>query len=297
MTVLFAFPGYEQLARNINAQLGCVWGDIVVRHFPDGESLVRIDTVVKSQDVMVVCGLDRPDQKAMALMFFAAVARELGAMQVGLIAPYLGYMRQDARFHAGEAITSKIFARFLSSQVDWLVTIDPHLHRHKSLDAIYAIPCHVLHAAETIAIWIRDHIEHPVLIGPDEESAQWVADIAEKAGAPWVILTKIRHGDREVEVSMPEVDIYHDHTPVLVDDIISTARTMIATVQHVYAASMPPPVCIGVHAVFAEESYTALQDAGVAQVVTCNTIPHVSNAIDMSALLSESIQTIRPLEK
>lgn len=209
------------------------------------QTRVRVTlTVVKGKDVMVVCGLDRPDQKAIALTFFADVAKEMGATRIGLIAAYLGYMRQDKRFHTGEAITSNIFARFLSSQVDWLVTIDPHLHRHKFLQDIYSIPSRVLHAADTIAAWIHDRIENPVLIGPDEESEQWVSEVADKAKAPFTILTKIRHGDREVDVSVPDVETYKEHTPVLVDDIISTAQTMIETVAHLHAAGMQPPVCI-----------------------------------------------------
>ena len=95
-------------------------------------------------------------------MFFANLAREFGAKKVGLIAPYLGYMRQDKRFHQGEAITSNIFAEFLSKQVDWLITIDPHLHRHKSLSEIYSIPAQALHAIALIANWVKANVKNPL---------------------------------------------------------------------------------------------------------------------------------------
>ena len=38
-----------------------------------------------------------------------------------------------------EAITSRTYARVLSSTFDFLLTIDPHLHRWPSLEAIYTI--------------------------------------------------------------------------------------------------------------------------------------------------------------
>lgn len=57
------------------------------------------------------------------LYLAASVAHELGAIRVGFVAPCLAYMRQDARFHSGEGITAKHFARLLSSAVDWLVTV------------------------------------------------------------------------------------------------------------------------------------------------------------------------------
>ena len=295
MTILFSFPGYEDLTGKINEQLGFESGDVTVRNFPDSESFVQINTNVEGKDVILTCGLDNPDQKAMALMFFANVAKELGARQVGLVAPYLGYMRQDKRFHVGEAVTSDIFAKFLSKQIDWLVTIDPHLHRHKSLEEIYSIPLRVFHAADTISAWIKDNIKNPVLIGPDEESDQWVADVANKVDAPFIVLTKIRHGDKDVEVSVPDVEKYKDHTPVLVDDIISTARTMIEIVQHLHKAEMNPPVCIGVHAVFAEDAYEQLKKTGVRKIVTCNTITHESNEIDVSEILARAVKDIGQL--
>jgi hypothetical protein len=65
--------------------------------------------------------LNAPDDKTLALLFAARTARELGATSVGLVAPYLAYMRQDRRFVAGEAITSVHFAALVSTAVDWLV--------------------------------------------------------------------------------------------------------------------------------------------------------------------------------
>lgn len=293
MPVVFSFPGFETVANNIAAEMNIRRGDVIVRHFPDGESYVKLETPVEGQEVIVVCGLEHPDHKIMALMFFADVAKEMGATSVGLVAPYLGYMRQDKRFHAGEAVTSYIFAGFLSKIVDWLVTIDPHLHRHKKLDEIYSIPSHVIHASDLIARWIGHNIDHPVLIGPDGESEQWVSEVAHKADAPFIILQKVRHGDRDVEVSVPDVDSYRDHMPVLVDDIISTARTMIETVGHLGKAGMRPPVCIGVHAIFADQAYENLQAAGVERIITSNSINHPSNGINIEETLSAAVANMK----
>lgn len=44
-------------------------------------------------------------------------------------------------------LTSGQFADLLSWAVDTLITIDPHLHRHKALSEIYPIPALALHAA------------------------------------------------------------------------------------------------------------------------------------------------------
>ena len=125
----------------------------------------------------------------------------------------------------------------------------------------------------------------PLLIGPDSESEQWVSEVAKNANAPFIILQKERLGDRDVKVTIPEVEKYLNHTPVLVDDIISTAHTMIETVNHLKQLAMKAPVCIGVHAVFAGNAFEELSMSGAQQIVTCNTIKHQSNKIDVSELV------------
>ena len=292
--VIFALPGNERLANALAIHLAAEAGRLTVRRFPDGETYVRIETPVAGRDVILVCTLHRPDDKVLPLLFLAATARELSAQRVGLVAPYLAYMRQDRRFMEGEGVTSAYFAELVSRAVSWLVTIDPHLHRRAALGEIYPIPHAVLSAAPRISAWIRENVTRPMLVGPDSESLQWVQAVAEDAGAPFVVLEKIRRGDRDVQISVPNVDRWRDHTPVLVDDIISTARTMIETVGHLRRAALVAPVCIGVHGVFADDAFDQLVTAGAARVVTSNSIPHPSNAIDLTPLLADAIGGLLP---
>ncbi|WP_299700332.1 ribose-phosphate pyrophosphokinase [uncultured Pontibacter sp.] len=289
-TLVFALPGNESFAQSLASLLNAETGEAVIRRFPDGESYVRILSDVQDRKVVMVCTLHQPDQKLLPLYFMAKTAKELGAAEVCLVAPYLAYMRQDKQFHPGEGVTSRYFADLLSGTVDSLYTIDPHLHRFHHMHELYAIPAQALHAAPIVASWVKAHINKPILIGPDEESLQWVSEVAGLADAPYLVLNKTRFGDREVQVTQPEMDRYQDHTPVLVDDIISTARTMIETVQHLKQLTPQAPVCIGVHAVFAEGAYEALLQAGASQVITCNTIPHVSNGIQVEALMAKAMR-------
>ena len=305
--VLLAAPGNERVAESLESALnGGTVGTperpraaeramSTLHRFPDGETYVRVEMPLAGREVGVICTLDRPDDKLLPLLFLAATARDLGASRVGLVAPYLAYMRQDRRFMEGEGVTSTYFASLLSRGFDWLVTVDPHLHRRASLAEIYRIPTAVVHAAPRVAAWIRTSVRQPLLIGPDAESAQWVAAVAEAASVPSIVLEKVRRGDRDVTVTVPNVERWRDHTPVLVDDIVSTAKTMIETVRHVRQAGLAPPVCVGVHAVFAPGGYEELREAGAAIVVTCNTISHASNAIDLVPDLAEAtVRFLRP---
>ena len=280
-TVVCALPGNDALAAALARELHAATGELAVRRFPDGETYLRFVTPVNGCKVVLACSLHHPDDQSMPLLFAAATAKELGAAAVGLVTPYLGYMRQDNRFQDGEAVTSALFAKTLSQHIDWLVTVDPHLHRWHSLDQIYSVPSKVVPAAPLLATWIKANIEAPVLIGPDAESDQWVSAVAALAGAPHVVLEKTRRGDRDVSVSIPDPGVLRGRTPVLVDDIISTGRTMMAAARHALAQGLPAPVCIGVHAVFAGDAHEALLAAGAARVITTNTIPGPTAVIDV----------------
>nr|TFG52792.1 MAG: ribose-phosphate pyrophosphokinase [Hyphomicrobiales bacterium] len=290
--LLVALPGNEAMAENIAKHVGGEIASLESRSFPDGESYFRYLSPLEGRSVALICTLDRPNKKFLPLAFAAATARELGASQIGLIAPYLAYMRQDQRFHAGEALTSTIFARTISPLFDWLITVDPHLHRRSSLSEIYDIPAHIVQASPLFASWITKNVEHPILIGPDEESAQWVGAIAGTCHAPHVILKKERKGDRDVAVSMPAIAGLESATPILIDDIISSGHTMRETIEHLKLAGARAPICMAVHGIFAENAYEILLQTGAVRIVTANTITHESNAIDVCRVISGALGKI-----
>lgn len=289
MRIVFSLPGSERLGGDLAARLGAEPGVLETRRFPDGESYVRIASEVGGKAAVLICTLAQPDEQFLRLVFTARTLRELGASSITLVAPYLGYMRQDKRFRPGEAVTSASFADLLSREVDRLITVDPHLHRHAALSEIYSIPALSLHAAPLLAEWIAGHVARPLIIGPDIESEQWVAEVAERAAAPHLVLRKQRHGDRSVTVEMPDVTDWRDRQPVLIDDIVSSGRTMIEAAKGLVGQGLPPPVCLAVHALFAEAAFAQLAETAKA-VVSTDTVTHPSNAISVAGLLAQALQ-------
>ncbi|RYZ74724.1 MAG: ribose-phosphate diphosphokinase [Lysobacteraceae bacterium] len=288
-TVMLSFPDDLALATAVAARLGARRGRLDWRHFPDGESLVAIDEDLAGDEVVLFSSLNDADRKALPLRLAADTAREFGARRVGLVAPYLGYLRQDARFHRGESISARSFARFLDQGLDWLVTVDPHLHRIATLGQVLRMPATAVAAAPLLAQWIRDEVDRPMLIGPDSESEQWVAEVARLAGVSHQVLRKQRHGDREVEVSLPDPGLLRGHTPVLVDDIASTGRTLLATLAHLQPLQLPAAVCVVIHPLFAGGAWQELQRAGAGRIVSTDSIAHPSNAISLAAPIAEAV--------
>jgi ribose-phosphate pyrophosphokinase len=293
-TIILALPGAERLAQTLARHLHCAASTLELHRFPDGEAVVRLRTDVAGQRVLLVAHLDQPNDKTLPLLFAADAARELGAAELGLVAPYLPYMRQDDRFKAGEAVTSRSYARLLSSTVDFLVTVDPHLHRWPNLDAIYTIRTRVVAAAPAIAEWLQREVPQPFLVGPDSESEQWVADVARRIEAPYMVMRKDRFGDRDVRVHMPAGVDRGGRTPVLVDDIMSSGHTMAAAVNVLREAGWGRPLCVSVHALLDAASQDMLQRAGVARIVSCDTVTHPTNAIPVAELLAEGLRALLP---
>ena len=284
MRLFLPLPGNETLADELARLSGGAIGTLEIRRFPDGESYVRLIADVAGKDVDFVCTLARPDDQILRLIFAAKTARELGAKTVRLIAPYLAYMRQDKRFQDGESISSTHFAKLLSDCFDSLITIDPHLHRIADLAEIFTIPTKVVHAAPLLADWIGDNVENALVVGPDSESQQWVEAVAERAGARHLVLNKKRLGDHEVEILVPDLTDYEGLAPVLVDDIISSGRTMIETAEALVARGFPKPYILTVHALFAGSAYWQLNQLA-ADIISTDAVPHETSRIGIAELL------------
>ena len=290
--ILIPFPEMKLLTETLALAMGAELRTLDWHHFPDGESLMTLPGDLDGADVALLATLRDPDRLALPLRFAAATAREMGARRVGLIAPYLGYMRQDRRFEAGQAVSARLFAQFLGESFDWLVTVDPHLHRIARLEEVFPIPAVRAVSAPLLANWIKTNLPDAVLLGPDSESQQWVAEVARLAGRPYEVLRKVRTGDRQVEVSVPESAVLRDGTPVILDDIASSGRTLVRTIERLVAAGSRAPVCLVIHAVFAGSAHDDILAAGAARIITTDTIPHPSNAIRIASVLAEAFGSL-----
>lgn len=286
-------------AAALAAATGCELAEGQVRRFPDGELYIRIETDLAGRTVWVVSTLHPADRGLMSAFLAAHTARDLGAATVHLVAPYLAYLRQDERFHPGEGVTSRYVSQLVASAFDGLVTCDPHLHRIDSLDELYAIPSQVVSSAPAIADWIASNVAAPCLIGPDAESEQWVAAVAAIAGCPYLVLEKLRRGDRDVSVSSIDADLAQSRgidlttqTAVVLDDIASTGHTMIEAMGSLRVAGAQAIECIAIHPLFAGDALERIRQAGASRVVSCNTLPHPTNAIDVLPALADGMRAL-----
>jgi ribose-phosphate pyrophosphokinase len=288
---ILSMPGSEDLGGRVAAALEVSAATVEMHRFPDGETRVAMRTDV-AESVALVARLDGPDGRLVPALLAASAARARGACRVGLVAPYLPYMRQDVEFTPGEAVSARVVPALLRTGFDWLVTVDPHLHRIHDLAEVFRGDARAVASAPALAAWIGAHVAEPLVVGPDAESEQWVTGVAALLDAPHVVLSKVRRGDHDVEIRLSDAPLDRGRTPVVVDDLVSTAGTMIAGLRVLRDAGLPPAVCVGVHGLFVGHAYEELLRAGPASIATTDTVVHPTNAIGVAPLLADAV---RPL--
>lgn len=291
MSVLITSCGNsEKLARELAKEVKASYTPLTVSAFPDGDIYLRFNASLKKKTVVLVESLHPYSQTSLVRIIFAAeTAKDLGARKVILVAPYLAYMRQDKRFHPGEAISSKIMAKLLSRAVDKVITIDPHTHRFRSLREIFSIPATQLTANDLIASYVKKHWKKAVLMGPDWESSQWAGRIAQSVGVDSTVLEKTRISSRHVQVKMVHPISLKGKEVVIIDDIISTGKTIREAAKLAKRKGAKKVTAIGVHGLFVENALPKLKSAGVDRIVTTNCIEHSTNKIDVVSLLVKEI--------
>lgn len=283
--LIIGFPEYRKPAQRLAEARGLSYAEVDIHRFPDGETGIRLPESMPSH--VVFCrSLDHPNEKLVELLLAAAGAREQGAEKLTLVAPYLCYMRQDKAFQPGEVVSQRIIGKLLADYFDALLTVDAHLHRvHQLSAAVPAKEAINLNATEPMARFLAAQLEAPVLLGPDEESEQWVAAIAAHERFGYSVARKQRFGDKQVQVSLPP-DHYAGRNVVLVDDVVSTGCTLEAAANELALCNPASISVLVTHALFARGAFERLRAAGVSNVWSCDTIVHDTNAVFLAEMLA-----------
>jgi ribose-phosphate pyrophosphokinase len=285
---LLYFEDEEPSARSIAQAAGLALARIERHRFPDGELKLQLPGSLPER-VTLLRTLNQPNEKLVELLLTARTARTLGAKHLTLVAPYLAYMRQDIAFKPGEAVSQRIVGGFLAGLFDAVVTVDPHLHRVATLhEAVPAQDAIVLSGAPLLADLILARRPQALLVGPDEESAQWIAQAAARHGFDFAVCHKTRHGDRSVEVTLPQVQV-QGRAVVLLDDMASSGHTLASAARLLISAGAGSVDVAVTHALFADGAVALIKAAGVTHIWSTDCIAHASNAVSMAPAIAEAL--------
>lgn len=284
-------PTSRHFGPQLAETLGVVGREIILHRFPDGE--LRATVGPAATTTILCCSLNQPNEKLIALLFAAEALRRNGAKRLVLVSPYLGYMRQDAAFHPGEAISQRAIGTLVANNFDRVITFDAHLHRMPSLTGVFpGIEADNLSAAPAIETLLRAEKVAPmtVVIGPDEESRCWVADIARRLGLAYSVAQKVRRSDQSVQIAFTNTTMFAGRPVLFIDDIVSSGGTLTACAEALVAAGTSSIQAIVVHALFPSPLMDEFGRAGIRSVRSTNSVPHPTNAIRLDDLLARALQ-------
>jgi ribose-phosphate pyrophosphokinase len=284
-------PSSASEARRLAQRLGLEAREITLHRFPDDE--LRVTVGPAAPTTIVFGSLDRPNDKLLALLLAAEALRRGGAKRLVLVAPYLCYMRQDAAFHAGEAISQKVIGPLLARAFDRIVTVDAHLHRTRRIEDVFP-ECESDNLSAMPAVAAALHAEGfdpaTVVAGPDEESEGWVGNLAGLLGLESAVARKIRRGDQSVEIVLPDPAVFSSRPVLLVDDIVSSGGTLAACARALSAAGARSIDAVVTHALFAPDLVAEFSATGIRSVKSTDSVPHPTNAIALDAVLAEALR-------
>ncbi|MBC7112399.1 MAG: ribose-phosphate diphosphokinase [Candidatus Methanomethyliales bacterium] len=264
----------------------------ICRRFPDGEQYVRVLGDVRGEDVVLFQSLAfSPDSLLLEFIFLADALRAAGCRSITAVIPYLAYLRQDSRFHHGEALSARVVASLIESYADRLITVDAHLHRFKSLSELFRIPSLNLTAMPILAEYYRRNFgtEETVVVAPDIEAEQWAKIVAEHLSLPYTIFEKERLGDKEVSITLKDGGLVREKNVIIVDDIISTGATLIEVLSRLFKERAKKVDALVTHALLVEGAYERLKGAGLGEIISTDTVQSRSSKVSVAPIIAEAI--------
>lgn len=287
---LHCLPSGTADAQRLALRLGLPLHETGLHRFPDGE--IRVTVGPAAPTSIIYASLDQPNDKLIAILFAAEALRRGGARRLVLVAPYLCYMRQDAAFHPGEAISQRAIGRLLATTVERVITVDAHLHRTADIKAVFpGIAADNLSAMPAIAEALAGIDPATVVVGPDAESEPWVSDLAARLKLEQAVGRKTRHGDRWVQIDFAGQAAFAGRPVLLVDDIVSSGGTLTTCAKTLKQAGAATIDAVITHALFPAGMTEEFALAGIRSVRSTSSVAHPTNAIPLDAVIAAALRS------
>ncbi len=284
MILVAAFPEVREIGKHVAKALHATFTEIAVHDFPDSELHVQLNKNPGKKTVVILNSMaGDPNTKVVETILAAGVARDYKAQKVILVATYLPYMRQDTHFKKYDSFSSKQILRLLNV-FDHIIALDPHLHRIKKMHEI-SWKAEAVSVNSLVANYIQKRFKGDfTIIGPDEESQQWSETIAQMLGKKVVILKKERFSSTHVTISEKKLG----KNLIIIDDIISTGKTLAAALQMARKQHAGKLICLGIHGVLVNGADKLITK--YAELITTNTIPNRYAKIDVSPVIVDALK-------
>jgi ribose-phosphate pyrophosphokinase len=261
-------PLAERVCQHLNKELG----HVDISRFKSGEIYVRYTEPLRTCDIFIVHALSYPvNEHLVELMVMIDAAKRASAKTINLIMPYFGYARQSRKKAPREPIAAKMVADILTKVgAHRLITVDLN---SDAIQGFFKIPVDHLTALDLMTQKLKSlDIPNPIVVSPDAGRAKMAETLANRLHAPFAIMIKDRQqGTKRGQV----IGDVMGRTPIVVDDIIDTGRTVINVVNELNQRGANPSYIIASHGLFSDDCTSKLsENPYIEQIIVTDTIHH-----------------------
>jgi ribose-phosphate pyrophosphokinase len=296
---LFCGSANPRLGEEIAGYLHLPLGKVSIARFADGEIHVRFEENARGVDAFVLQPTSHPvNEHLMELLIMLDALRRASAGRITAVMPYYGYARKDKKDAPREPITGRLVADLLTTAgADRVLTMDLHAGQ---IEGFFNIPVDHLRAMPLFADYLREKkLPAPVVVAADDGAVKRSKQLADRLDLPLAIVFQRRVG-RDAKETVQVVGEVEGRTPVMIEDIISTARTISGAVDAVIRQGARPQVYVcATHAVMAGPARERLARDEIQEIVVTNTIPPPPGppipkltVLSAAPLLAEAIRRI-----
>jgi len=285
-----------ELAAKIANKLNIPLVDTEISEFANGEKRVWIKEKLDGQDVIVVQSFSHPvDEHIMEFLLMLDALERMGARDVHVIVPWMGYSLQDKVFRPGEAIAAKVVARLIShAYVKRVYLIDVH---NTSIPGFFDIPCSHLSAIELFAADVRERfdIKDIVVASPDFGGLKRARQFANLFDVPLVNIDKHRDLVTGKVTALGLHGRVKGKIVVLFDDVILSGGTVTEAGDMLKEEGAKEAHFFATHGLFTGTALANLAASSMDSITVANTIAHPNlpkkiQVLDLAPMMAETLE-------
>jgi len=268
---VFSGSAHRKLGERIAQYLNIPLGQVELRRFADGEIGVQYNDNIRGRDVFIVQPTSAPAENLLELLIMVDAARRASAARITVILPYYGYARQDRKDAPRVSITAKLVADLLEAAgTDRILTMDLHAAQ---IQGFYNIPFDHLYASRLYIDMFRQHpIENVIVVAPDVGSTRMARFYANYMETDFAIVDKLRTGPN-VAKAMNLIGDVRGKNCLIVDDIVDTAGTLVATVKMLLEQGGLKVFAAITHPVLSDAAVDRIENSDITALWVCDTLP------------------------
>lgn len=272
--------------------------------FPDGERRIRLSESVVEKDVVFLKTASvtpNVDSFIVETAFLIDAIKRSGADSVTGIIPYIPYSRADHVFRDGEAVPLEVVIHmFENAGLSKIVFVDPHTIKMQDMFSVEVVNLSALSLfAEKIKTLTYDR-DNAVIVSPDMGGLRRMEQLSQMLdNMPFASIEKDRnYDDGSIKANGVHGEI--KKTCFVVDDIISSGRTIVQAVEKLKDKGAEDVYVFATHPVLSEDASKILEKCDAKKIFITDALPvaqekrfEMLEVLSLAPLLGKTLQQMQ----